>query len=84
MEDTDSGDSREIHREDHLTASQVADIFGVHLSSVMRWRHKGSLLPIFETRGLWLYDPAQVREFGEGLREIALAKIPGLKQGEAA
>lgn len=75
MSDTENDIPQEIHRHDHLTATEVAQVFGVHTTTVMRWEDRG-LAPVFKTTGLWLYIPAEVSAFGDALVEFAQSKIP--------
>jgi transposase-like protein len=52
-----------MNSSDYLTATQLAERWGVHPSTLKRWRDCGKGPPYFRTPGFVLYPLAEVEQY---------------------
>ena len=52
-----------MNSSDYLTATQLAQRWGLHPDTLMRWRKAGKGPPYFRTPGFVLYPLAEVEQY---------------------
>ncbi|WP_405963221.1 helix-turn-helix domain-containing protein [Streptomyces sp. NBC_00723] len=57
--------------ERYLTPADVAELLGVPVETLYQWRRKRSGPPAFRVGRHLRYDPARLRQWVDGLTEVA-------------
>ncbi|MFF3251078.1 helix-turn-helix domain-containing protein [Actinacidiphila glaucinigra] len=57
--------------ERYLTPADVADLLGVPVETLYQWRRKRTGPPAFRVGKHLRYDPARLRQWVDGLSEVA-------------
>ncbi|MGW0333300.1 helix-turn-helix transcriptional regulator [Streptomyces sp. NPDC003011] len=57
--------------ERYLTPADVADLLGVPVETLYQWRRKRTGPPAFRVGRHLRYDPARLRQWVDGLTEVA-------------